>query len=303
MNLSSTRIGTFGQYSLGFAASVLNTGWLGYARVDYRNGENIEGLGVNAGLRYQFAPTPPVATAAAPAGALAAAPLSWTGFYIGGFVGGSWADNVIATEVAPPPAGPYNALGAQARYDLGSSVIAGLTVGYNYQMGSIVAGVEAEGGYLRHAGSASFAGFPETFSSTKAGDWYTVLAARFGFAAGPALLYGKVGGVMLSVTSKVVDATIGPGGSSVFASGSNSLITWAAGGGIEFALNNAWSLKGEYLYLGTDESYLVTGPGNQVRVGAADIFSWRHDVPGIHTAKIGLNYRFGSAPTVVSASY
>jgi opacity protein-like surface antigen len=302
MNLSSSRIGTFGQYSLGFAASVLNTGWLGYARVDYRSGENIEGLGVNAGLRYQFAPAPRTVAAAPPAGAVAAAPHSWTGFYIGAYAGGSWADSATATEVTPPPTAPYGALGARARYDLGSSVIAGLTVGYNHQMGSIVAGLEAEGGYLRHAGSASFVGFPETISSTKAGDWYTLLAARFGFAAGPALLYGKVGGVLLSITSKVTDSTIAGGEDSVFVSGGNSLVTWAAGGGIEFALNSSWSVKGEYLYLATDESYLVTGPGNQVRVGPADIFSWRHDVPGIHTAKIGVNYKFGSEPVVVRAS-
>jgi opacity protein-like surface antigen len=305
MNLSSTRIGTFGQYSVGFAANVLDTGWLGYARVDYRNGANIEGLSVNAGLRYQFAPAPRMAAASpavVPKGAVAAVPQSWTGFYIGGYVGGSWSDNVIATEVAPPPSGPYNALGARASYDLGASVIAGLTVGYNHQMGAVVAGLEAEGGYLRHAGSAPFAGFPETVSSTKIGDWYTLLAARFGFAAGPALLYGKVGGALVSVTSTVVDSTLGPNNGGVFVSGGNSLVTWAAGGGIEFALNNAWSVKAEYLYLATDESYLASGPGNAVRVGPADIFAWRHDIPGLHTAKIGLNYKFG-APALVTASY
>src|SRR6266852_7735368 len=40
---------------IGVSASVPGTGWLGYARVDYRNGENIEALSVNGGLRYQFA--------------------------------------------------------------------------------------------------------------------------------------------------------------------------------------------------------------------------------------------------------
>ena len=38
------------------AAAIINTGWLGYARVDYRTGEDIEGWSVNAGLRYQFTP-------------------------------------------------------------------------------------------------------------------------------------------------------------------------------------------------------------------------------------------------------
>src|ERR1019366_10029223 len=53
---STTRVGTYGQYSLGLAAQVANTGWLGFVRVDYRNGNNIEGWTGNAGLRYQFTP-------------------------------------------------------------------------------------------------------------------------------------------------------------------------------------------------------------------------------------------------------
>lgn len=54
LNLDTTRIGTYGQFGLGLAAQVLNTGWLGYVRADYRTGENIEGWDVTGGLRYQF---------------------------------------------------------------------------------------------------------------------------------------------------------------------------------------------------------------------------------------------------------
>ena len=106
-DISSTRIGTFGQYSLGVSAIVPGTGWLGYARVDYRNGQNIEALSVNGGIRYQLAPAPQVA--AAPQAPLytkapvAPPPFSWTGFYIGGFAGGAWAGSVTATELAPGP--------------------------------------------------------------------------------------------------------------------------------------------------------------------------------------------------------
>ena len=34
----------------------MNTGWLGFVRVDYRNGDNIDGWTGNAGIRYQFTP-------------------------------------------------------------------------------------------------------------------------------------------------------------------------------------------------------------------------------------------------------
>jgi hypothetical protein len=60
-SLNSSSVGTFGQYSLGITGQVSNTGWLGYARVDFRKGDNIEGVGVNGGLRYQF--TPPTRSA------------------------------------------------------------------------------------------------------------------------------------------------------------------------------------------------------------------------------------------------
>jgi Autotransporter beta-domain len=55
LNMSDSRVGTFGQFGAGIAAQVLNTGWLGYARVDYRTGDNITGWDITGGLRYQFA--------------------------------------------------------------------------------------------------------------------------------------------------------------------------------------------------------------------------------------------------------
>jgi hypothetical protein len=55
-NFITSGVGTYGQYSIGFAAVMPNTPWLGYARFDYRNGENIDGWSINGGIRYQFAP-------------------------------------------------------------------------------------------------------------------------------------------------------------------------------------------------------------------------------------------------------
>jgi Autotransporter beta-domain len=65
LDVSTTRIGTFGQFGLGTAAQILNTGWLGFVRADYRTGENIQGWDLTGGIRYQFAiftPPPPLVT-------------------------------------------------------------------------------------------------------------------------------------------------------------------------------------------------------------------------------------------------
>jgi hypothetical protein len=51
---STGGIGTYAQLGLGTSVVLGNSGWLSYGRVDYRTGENIEGWGVNAGLRYQW---------------------------------------------------------------------------------------------------------------------------------------------------------------------------------------------------------------------------------------------------------
>ena len=53
---STNRVGTYGQYSVGVAGQVANTGWLGFVRADYRNGDRIDGWTGNAGIRYQFTP-------------------------------------------------------------------------------------------------------------------------------------------------------------------------------------------------------------------------------------------------------
>jgi hypothetical protein len=51
---TTSRVGTYGQYGLGMSVVAGNTGWLGYARVDVKVGDNVEGVGTNMGLRYQW---------------------------------------------------------------------------------------------------------------------------------------------------------------------------------------------------------------------------------------------------------
>jgi hypothetical protein len=51
---TTERVGTYAQVGLGTALVFGDTGWLGYGRVDLKGGENIEGIGFNAGVRYQW---------------------------------------------------------------------------------------------------------------------------------------------------------------------------------------------------------------------------------------------------------
>ena len=101
---TTSRVGTYGQYSLGLAGQIVNTGWLGFVRVDYRNGNNIDGWTGNAGIRYQF--TPETLAAVMPTKA-PKSPIpvigvtNWTGFYAGGFFGAAAGRTDIAFPASP----------------------------------------------------------------------------------------------------------------------------------------------------------------------------------------------------------
>ena len=72
---------------------------------------------------------------------------SWTGSYIGGFVGGAAStDNFSNTN-------PFAVTGANS-YKLKSSVIGGYTSGYNWQLGpNWLIGYEGETGYMKLKGT------------------------------------------------------------------------------------------------------------------------------------------------------
>lgn len=221
---------------------------------------------------------------------------TWTGFYIGGFLGGAWADS---QSVASDPCGPAGAVvcGAVGNYngvapvpfDLSSSVIAGATAGYNWQVNSFVLGVEAESGYMRLRGSRIMnpLGLNDTLASTTIGDWYAVFAGRLGVTVDRALLYVKGGAAWTRNTNGVVDAN--PVGATINTTTSHDVWGWAAGAGIEYAFTPNWSVKGEYLYLGVAKSFRDTGV--VLPAGVVDYVISSN--PNIQTAKIGVNYRFG----------
>ena len=216
---------------------------------------------------------------------------TWTGFYIGGFVGGAFGESSSSVSdpclvgVACGLVGTYNGVPPSV-FDLSSSVIGGGTIGYNWQAGQFVLGLEAEGGYMRLRGSRIMnpLGTGDTVASTVIGDGYAVFAGRLGWAVDRTLFYVKGGGVWTRNTNGVVDVT----GVSINSTTSHDVWGWAVGAGLEYALTNNWSIKGEYLYLGIDKSFTDVGIVNPG--GAVDLVTSHN--PGVHTAKLGVNYRF-----------
>jgi opacity protein-like surface antigen len=144
-NFTAQGLGTYGQYSLGVAGQIVNTGWLGFARVDFRDGKRVEGWDATGGIRYQFTPELPVAARMPTHEAtLAAVPNNWTGLYVGGVLGGaSGSSREDFGDVYKPsfflPGGGVGDAGPRV-----AGLLGGAEVGYNYQIDKWVLGVEAD---------------------------------------------------------------------------------------------------------------------------------------------------------------
>ncbi|CAJ0864442.1 hypothetical protein AMST5_01674 [freshwater sediment metagenome] len=52
--MNVTRAGTFAQLGLGLSGSLIDTGWVGFLRGDYRTGDHISGASIDGGLTYRF---------------------------------------------------------------------------------------------------------------------------------------------------------------------------------------------------------------------------------------------------------
>ena len=253
-----------------------------------------------------------------------AAPIafSWTGCYVGGYVGGASQDNVTFGDLGNATFRAYSGGITAGRVenphawniDLDTSFIGGGTIGCNWQAAGspFVFGVEGEGGFMSLKGSAfdpllapglpvtALRTTPDVLGSAKVGDWYAMATGRLGYAWDRALLYVKGGAAFVPIRAAVSDNCLavaaGCGNWIVATSGKDTVTTWTIGGGIEWAFSDNWSLKGEYMFIGLDDSLTTCGSAtvaSGATVGGGP-FCFTHAFDGIHTAKVGINYRFGS---------
>ena len=211
---------------------------------------------------------------------------------------------------------PFFGATCAANYSLKTTVIAGGATGYNWQVAGspYVFGIEGEVGYIHATGSGvdNFTGglpcsltgpflLPpsqcNTFFNTKIGDVYGVISGRLGYAWDRLLLYAKVGAAFTNMEVSAIDTcSVAPCGAGLLNATGNKTVTGvAAGAGLEYALAGNWSIKGEYLYLGIDETVQACGPQSNPAVPASfgATFCSNTNVHGVHTGKVGLNYRFG----------
>ncbi|MBV8746195.1 MAG: porin family protein [Xanthobacteraceae bacterium] len=200
---------------------------------------------------------------------------NWTGFYLGLEGGGSWGSSKHVDQLT--------GLDDTPRYNVNGGLVGG-TIGYNWQMGSLVLGLEGDGSWVGQRGSAidtGPAGNPAFSSFTKV-QWLATARGRIGYAANNVLLYATGGyaaeGVNVGVTSTATGF--------VFDQTTQTRSGWTVGAGVEWGFTPNWSAKVEYLYVGLENAAFITP-----NLGAG--FN-RSNVPvNDNIVRAGINYRFG----------
>jgi outer membrane immunogenic protein len=243
---------------------------------------------------YAASPTPP--------------PFNWTGFYVGLNAGGFGGNANANTSTSCTPAGCFfgdatntnffNSVGSQR--DNPSGFIGGGQVGFNWQSGNLVAGLETDFQSFKQNGRGSVtgivpsgpvAGLPFTISQSFSTDWLWTLRPRLGVAANNWLFYATGGLAVTEVNANWLYSD--PFNDSEAASISRMRTGWAIGAGVEYAVLNGWSFKAEYLHLDFGTTQITTN--NLLDSGVPDLGQ-----PFLHSIsltsevfRVGVNYRLG----------
>jgi len=198
-------------------------------------------------------------TRAAPAAPVAAAPaFTWTGFYVGANAGYAWGTARLTDSDGDSISG---------RFD---GAIGGGQIGYNFQTGNVVFGVETD---IQATGiSRSFVDGEDSVKSEIR--YFGTVRGRLGMSFDNIMPYVTAGLAYANnkVTASDADFSL---------SRNKTHFGWTVGAGVEAALGNGWSVKGEYLYVDLQNKTYFANFDGGVRA--------RSD---FHIARIGLNYRF-----------
>ncbi len=190
----------------------------------------------------------------------------WNGSYVGINGGYAWGGNsdVSCGNSCDPAFAPNGWFG-------------GGQIGHNWQgmwHPNLVLGIEAdiEGADITGSGTAVLNGSATAHTTL---DWFGTVRGRVGYAIGAALIYGTGGFAYGGVQDKLKENTTG-----ATAQNDATATGYAAGGGLEYAFNPAWSAKVEYQYINLGSETLKAGPASA---------EFDHDY---NTVRAGVNYHF-----------
>ena len=185
----------------------------------------------------------------------------WSGFYAGLNAGGLWS-STSASIVENNTGGGFNGTS--------SGFVGGAQAGYNYLIGPVLLGGEIDFQGSTLTGGVTGGAGPSFISATQSIPWFSTFRARVGYPVGSVMPYLTGGAVWGQQRLSGFDSQFGP------FDNSNNFWTYTFGAGVEGHINDHWSAKLEYLWIGSPDTPLSTPAttsisersiGNLVRVG------------------------------------
>lgn len=193
---------------------------------------------------------------------------NWTGFYLGLSGGYAWQDLVIVIDPAT---------GVDSTVRAASGGLIGGQIGYNWQIGSVVLGLEGDGHWASikrntaNYNSMINAGVMPADSTINA---LATARLRLGTTMGPLFGYVTGGGALMHRKLSIpAGFAVGP----AVGSEGKTQFGFAAGGGVEYAFGRNWTAKAEYMFYSFD--------------GQRFFGSVNGDPINLHTVKGGFNFR------------
>ena len=205
---------------------------------------------------------------------------TWTGLYFGGNAGGNLSHYDLKNTdagIAFPPIGifPFFVPGFDKTR---AGFIGGGQIGYNYQLGHLVLGLEGDfdGATSSSATLYSIDGLntpPGDFFKTERSvkmDWNASARLRAGFALGRFLFYATGGGAFAHLDVHAMD-TLTQDVRFLESSSDKTLAGWTAGGGADWAVTKWVTVGLEYRHSGFGQDSYSFASAPLVRPGSANI--------------------------------
>jgi len=214
-------------------------------------------------------PPPPVYTPPPPL-------FTWTGFYVGGQIGYGWGRSGTAIP------------GVSFTSSNPNGVVGGAHVGYNYQVNQLVFGLEGD---VDGTGISKSVFDPVT--ATTFGTRIPVegsVRGRVGYAWDRALFYATGGAAFADLEHSYIGGIGAP-----YYNTSSGRVGWTVGGGVEYAITNNWSVRGEYRY---------SDFGHQSDAVLGAVLPVSNHITE-HAVRVGFSYKFDmyAPPAPVLAKY
>lgn len=218
---------------------------------------------------------------AAPAPFTPVPAMNWSGFYLGGALGWGWGRDKVTNLNG------YNTFPGQTFNNDPNGFIGSGTLGYNFQNGPVVYGIEGDLGWFDLSRRQVQPGSPGGDTKSKLGSGlYGDVTARLGYAWNQSLLYAKGGWAFYDGNARVDDdCNIAPCGGALNSSNRKDFMGgWTIGAGYEQMISPTMSWKIEYQHFDF---------GRETVAFQAAPFRWKNDLTA-DVVKVGLNWKLGT---------